>query len=72
MTTYKKFFFYTNRFITNVWAVKTDSWSCDLGKVPVLWLNVENDETFERYRLIMYKAHHSVLCMFIKSKYFEF
>lgn len=50
--------------------MKTDSWSGDLGKVPVLWLNDENDKTFKRYRLIVYKAHYSVMCMFIKSKYY--
>jgi len=59
-----------NRFITNIWAVKTDSWSCDLGKVPVLWLNDESDETLKSYRLVIYKAHQSILCMFIKSEYF--
>jgi len=58
-----------NRFITNVWAVKTDSWISDLGKVPILRLNDENDETFKSYRLVMYKAHQSIVCMFIKSKY---
>ncbi|VVC25996.1 Protein of unknown function DUF1712, fungi [Cinara cedri] len=54
------------RFITNIWAIKTDSWSCDLGKVPVLWLRNNNDDTFKSYRLVIYKAHHSILCMFIK------
>lgn len=46
--------------------MKTDSWSGDLGKIPVLWLNHEN-ETYNKYRLVMYKAHHSIVCMFIKS-----
>lgn len=64
-----KFFFF-NRFITNVWAVKTDSWSRDLGKVPILWLTDDNDDIFKCYRLVIYKAHHSILCMFIKSKCF--
>ncbi|XP_060864892.1 vacuolar fusion protein CCZ1 homolog [Metopolophium dirhodum] len=56
------------RFITNVWAVKTDSWISDLGKVPILRLNDENDETFKSYRLVMYRAHHSIVCMFIKME----
>jgi len=60
---------YLGRFITNIWAAKTDSWNCDLGKVPVLWLNDENDNTFKRYRLIIYKAHYSIVCMFIKMDY---
>lgn len=60
--------FILNRFITNIWALNTDSWSCDLGRVPVLWLNDENDDTYERYRLVVYKAHNSIICMFIKSK----
>jgi hypothetical protein len=59
---------YFNRFISNVWAVKTDDWSCDLGKVPVILLNDENDETFKSYRLVIYKAHKSIVCMFIESK----
>lgn len=49
--------------------MKTDSWISDLGKVPIFRLNDENDETFKSYRLVMYKAHHSIVCMFIKSKY---
>ncbi|XP_050436347.1 vacuolar fusion protein CCZ1 homolog [Adelges cooleyi] len=54
------------RFITNTWAIKTDSWNSDLGKVPVLWLNNESNGTFESYRLLVYKAHYSVVCMFAK------
>ncbi|XP_025417256.1 vacuolar fusion protein CCZ1 homolog isoform X2 [Sipha flava] len=57
------------RFISNVWAVKTDDWSCDLGKVPVILLNDENDETFKSYRLVIYKAHKSIVCMFIETDY---
>lgn len=49
--------------------MKTDSWISDLGKVPVLRLSDENEQTFKSYRLVMYKAHHSIVCMFIKSKY---
>lgn len=49
--------------------MKSDSWISDLGKVPILWLNDENDKSFKSYRLVMYKAHHSIVCMFVKSKY---
>ncbi|XP_050533567.1 vacuolar fusion protein CCZ1 homolog [Daktulosphaira vitifoliae] len=56
------------RFITNTWAIITDSWNSDLGKVPVFLLNDENDGTIKKYRLIMYKAHNSIVCMFMKME----